>query len=193
MRNVVPGIRNSRRGIRIQDCLDSVTWGELVNTVSQPKYNCQQDCKYFKNFFSQILRATKVVFSRYIKMLLNIFSFQNLQVTTGFTANVDILCASVIQKQYNALNVPSSTLVLSTTLKTNANRIIQERGNANQCCSFKTLPRARICVFILWNKDLSSLLLLLVIIKGYRMRAKTIEGPNAFAPSLCFAYVSRDR
>ena len=185
MRNVVPGIRNSRRGIRIQDCLDSVTWGELVNTVSQPKYNCQQGCKYFKNFFSQILRATKVVFSRYIKMLLNIFSFQNLQVTTGFTANVDILCASVIQKQYNALNVPSSTLVLSTTLKTNANRIIQERGNANQCCSFKTLPRARICVFILWNKDWSSLLLLLVIIKGYRMRAKTIEGQNAFAPSLC--------
>ena len=186
MRNVVPGIRNSRRGIRIQDCLDSVTWGLLVNTVSQPKYNCQQGCKYFKNFFSQILRATKVVFSRYIKMLLNIFSFQNLQVTTGFTANVDILCASVIQKQYNALNVRSSTLVLSTTLKTNANRIIQERGNTNQCCSFKTLPRGRICVFILWNKDLS-LLLLLVIIKGYRMRAKTIEGQNAFAPSLCFA------
>ena len=185
MRNVVPGIRNSRRGIRIQDCLDSVTWGELVNTVSQPKYNCQQGCKYFKNFFSQILCATKVVFSRYIKMLLNIFSFQNLQVTTGFTANVDILCASVIQKQYNALNVPSSTLVLSTTLKTNANRIIQERGNTNQCCSFKPLPRARICVFILWNKDLSSLLLLLVIIKGYRMRAKTIEGQNTFAPSLC--------
>ena len=82
-------------------------------------------------------------------MLLNIFSFQNLQVTTGFTGNVDILCASVIQKQYNALNVPSSTLVLSTTLKTNANRIIQERGNTNQCCSFKPLPRARICVFIL--------------------------------------------
>ena len=82
-------------------------------------------------------------------MLLNIFPFQNLQVTTGFTANVDILCASVIQKQYNALNVPSSTLVLRTTLKTNANRIIQERGNTNQCCSFKTLLRARICVFIL--------------------------------------------
>ena len=32
-----------------------------------------------------------------------------------------------------------------------------------------------------------SLLLKLVITKGYGVRATTIEGQNAFAPSLCFA------
>ena len=31
----------------------------------------------------------------------------------------------------------------------------------------------------------------LVITKGYEMRATTIEGQNAFAPTLCFAEVSR--
>ena len=32
----------------------------------------------------------------------------------------------------------------------------------------------------------------LEITKGYGVRATTIEGQNAFAPALCFAYVSRD-
>ena len=33
----------------------------------------------------------------------------------------------------------------------------------------------------------------LAITKGYGVRATTIEGQKAFAPALCFAYVSRDR
>ena len=32
----------------------------------------------------------------------------------------------------------------------------------------------------------------LVITKGYKVRVTTIEGQNAFAPTLCFAQVSRD-
>ena len=32
----------------------------------------------------------------------------------------------------------------------------------------------------------------LVITKGYKARVTTIEGQNAFAPTLCFAQVSRD-
>ena len=34
--------------------------------------------------------------------------------------------------------------------------------------------------------------MLLVITKDYRVLATTIEGQNAFAPALCFAYVSSD-
>ena len=33
----------------------------------------------------------------------------------------------------------------------------------------------------------------LVITEGYGVWATTIEGQNAFAPELCFAYVLRDR
>ena len=34
---------------------------------------------------------------------------------------------------------------------------------------------------------------ILVITKGYRVQATTIEGQNAFPPLLCFAQVSRDK
>ena len=34
---------------------------------------------------------------------------------------------------------------------------------------------------------------MLLITKGYEMRATTIVGQNAFAPTLCFAQVSRDK
>ena len=36
-------------------------------------------------------------------------------------------------------------------------------------------------------------ILLLIITKDNGVRATTIEGPDAFAPSLCIAYISLDR
>ena len=41
------------------------------------------------------------------------------------------------------------------------------------------------------NSAKDRLFLELVLTKGYEMRATTIEGQNAFAPTLCFAEVSR--
>ena len=43
------------------------------------------------------------------------------------------------------------------------------------------IERLKICVYIL------------VITKGYGVRAATIGGPNAFPPTLCSASVSSDR
>ena len=41
------------------------------------------------------------------------------------------------------------------------------------------------------NSVKDTLFLELVITRGYEMRETTIEGQNAFAPTLCFAEVSR--
>ena len=40
---------------------------------------------------------------------------------------------------------------------------------------------------------MEKMIILIVITEGYGVRAKTIEGQNAFATTLRFAQVSRDR
>ena len=45
--------------------------------------------------------------------------------------------------------------------------------------------------WVMLMKSKTRFFLELVITKGYGMRATTIEGQNAFAPSLCFTQISR--
>ena len=65
-------------------------------------------------------------------------------------------------------------------------------GKQRQAASSRILLLAFDSVNDKGHPIISFLLFVLVITKGYELRATTIEGQNAFAPSLCFAQVSRD-
>lgn len=66
-------------------------------------------------------------------------------------------------------------------------------GKQRQAASSRILLLAVDSVNDKGHPIISFLLFLLVITKGYELRATTIESQNAFAPSLRFAQVSHDK
>ena len=76
---------------------------------------------------------------------------------------------------------------------TNSRReVTRSPGKQRQAASSRILLLAFDSVNDKGHPIIPFLLFLLVITKGYELRATTIEGQNAFAPSLCFAQVSPD-